>query len=174
MANQLHVAAGHQQAPVGIVNPTPRSNNKNLSTMDLRHLSTQPISNEQKQIFRLSAPLCPHSYILPNEQTRNDKPNPSRMYRCNESRSTEQFKNRGNDASTLYRVPENTINKSKSNMDIRSYHILQQTLLGNEGHQSRCTSNKCAQLDHNVTEMHQSYQCCTVRNDHTLQNVPTC
>ena len=146
MAHQQNIIGGHQQAPIGIVNPTPRKNNKTLSTMDLRLLSTQHhVSNEQKQLFRLSAPLCPQNCMPSISGGGLHNPNGENNYENNRngSKSNDHF-NHLNDASVLFNVPENTINKSKSNMDISSYHRLQQIRMNNEALHSSCTSNKCA------------------------------
>ena len=179
------VGGPHQQAPlVGIVNPTPRSNNKTLSTMDLRLLTTQHISNEQKQLYRLSAPLCSHNYIPSNNgQTHHDpggESNSYMTYNRNESRSNDNFKP-CNDAATLFRVPEISINKSKSNMDISSYHRLQQKqqqssarMIIEERHSSNCTNVKnCA---YNTPPMNPN-MCCASQNSHSYslhQNNPMC
>lgn len=125
-------SGGHQQAPVGIVNPIPRTNNKTLSTMDLRLLATQHIPHEQKQFFRLSAPLCSHNFVPSNGPNHSGENN--HINKRNESRSNDHFRS-GNDVSTPFRVPESAINKSKSNMDISSYHRLQQMRTGYEEQQ---------------------------------------
>ena len=113
--------------------------------MDLRLLSAQHhISNEQKQLFRLSAPLCPQNCMpyqggkgLYNPNGGNDH-----MNTRNGSKSNDHF-NHINEVTALLETPENAINKSKSNMDIRSYHRLQQIGINNQALHSNCTRNKC-------------------------------
>ena len=167
MTHQTNVVGGHPQAPVGIVNPTPRTNNKTLSTMDLRLLTTQYVPEEQKQLFRLSAPICPNNYQVNNGQNHNGENKYDN--KRNESRSNDQFRS-SNDASTLFNVPENAINKSKSNMDISSYHRLQQIRMAAEGYHTNCTSNKCACNG----SMMNPYTCFAPQNHHGNQNNQMC
>ena len=61
----------------------------------------------------------------------------------NGSKSNDHF-NHLNDGTVLFSVPENAINKSKSNMDISSYHRLQQIRMNNEALHSNCTNYKCS------------------------------
>ena len=108
--------------------------------MDLRLLSTQHIPHEQKQFYRLSAPLCSNNFIPcngPNHRGENNHIN-----KRNESRSNDHFKC-DTDSTTAFRVPESAINKSKSNMDISSYHRLQQMRIGYEAQQLNCRSTNC-------------------------------
>ena len=60
----------------------------------------------------------------------------------NGSKSNDHF-NHINEVTALLETPENAINKSKSNMDIRSYHRLQQIGINNQALHSNCTRNKC-------------------------------
>ena len=60
----------------------------------------------------------------------------------NGSKSNDHF-NHINEVTALLETPENAINKSKSNMDIRSYHQLQQIGMNNHALHSNCTSDKC-------------------------------
>jgi len=157
---------GHQQAPVGIVNPTPRTNNKTLSTMDLRLLSTQHIPHEQKQFFRLSAPLCSNNFIPSNGPNHNGENN--HINKRTESRSNDHFKS-GNDVSTQFRLPENAINKSKSNMDISSYHRLQQMRMGYDEQQLNYRNNISA---FNSGQTLNPMKCGLSRNNQVDQNNP--
>ena len=113
--------------------------------MDLRLLSAQHhISNEQKQLFRLSAPLCPQN-CMPyqgGEGLYNPNGGNNHMNTRNGSKSNDHF-NHINEVTALLETPENAINKSKSNMDIRSYHQLQQIGMNNHALHSNCTSDKC-------------------------------
>ena len=168
--NQQNVIGGHQQAPIGIVNPTPRRNNKTLSTMDLRLLPTQHhTSNEQKQLYRLSAPLCPQNCMpsIGGDGLHNRNGENNYMNTRNGSKSNDHF-NHIHDVSALFSIPENAINKSKSNMDISSYHRLQQIRMNNQALHSNCTNNKCA---FNGQIMNCVKYCPTVPT--ILQGVPT-
>ena len=84
--------------------------------MDLRLLSTQQhISNEQKQLFRLSAPLCPQNCIPHNGGAGLYNADGENHYinTRNGSKSNDHF-NHINEVNSLLGAPENVINKSAS------------------------------------------------------------
>ena len=135
--------------------------------MDLRLLTTQHIPHEQKQFFRLSAPLCSNNFIPSNGPNHSGDKN--HINRRTESRSNDHFKS-GNDVSTPFRLPENAINKSKSNMDISSYHRLQQMRMGYEEQQLSYRNNIQGAFNsgHTLNPMHFGLS----RNNQVDQNFP--